>query len=137
MIEGVPKQVIVVRKDLKMRKGKLAAQVAHASLAVFFNMMESEKDPFFSLMWYRFAVERDSSVHKWIEGCFTKICVYVNSEAELIDVYREAKDAKLLCALITDAGFTEFHGVPTNTCVSIGPDYPERIDPITGTLPLL
>ena len=73
----------------------------------------------------------------WTSGSFAKVVVYVNSEKELLDIYYKAYSAKLPCSLIQDAGATEFHGVPTYTAVAIGPDYPERIDPITGELKLL
>jgi peptidyl-tRNA hydrolase, PTH2 family len=55
----------------------------------------------------------------------------------LLGVVQAAKDAGVLVQLVVDAGKTEFHGVPTPTCCAVGPDYPERIDPITGHLKLL
>ena len=48
-----------------------------------------------------------------------------------------AQESKLPCSLITDAGLTEFNGVPTNTCIAIGPWDPAEIDKITGHLKLL
>jgi PTH2 family peptidyl-tRNA hydrolase len=74
---------------------------------------------------------------QWLEGRFTKVCVSVDSEQELIDIYEQAKSAGLLCSIITDAGLTEFNGVPTKTAVAIGPAYPEEVDPITRHLKLL
>jgi PTH2 family peptidyl-tRNA hydrolase len=71
-----------------------------------------------------------------LTGIFTKICVYVNTEQELDDVYNKAKDSGLNCAMIEDNGVTEFHGVKTKTCCSIGPDTDARLKPITGHLPL-
>jgi PTH2 family peptidyl-tRNA hydrolase len=71
----------------------------------------------------------------WMNGHFTKICVYVNSEQELLDIHQKAVDAGLPASLIKDAGFTEFKE-PTFTSVAIGPDDPEKIDLITGQLPL-
>ena len=132
-----PKQVIVVRKDLNMRKGKIAAQVAHASLSILVNRMEKTDDPFFPLVWFRFGTEKDKALHQWLTNRFTKICVSVDSEEELIEIYSQAKKAKLPCSLITDSGATEFHGVPTITCAAIGPAYPNEVDPITGHLKLL
>lgn len=65
------------------------------------------------------------------------MCVYVNSEAELLEIVQAANDAGLYNALITDSGLTEFGGVPTKTCIAIGPAYSDRIDPVTRHLPLL
>ena len=126
-----PKQVIVVRKDLNMRKGKIAAQVAHASLGALLNragpVYEGE---------IRINVE-DLAVRTWLSGRHKKVCVSVDSEQELLDLYYAALKAGVNVKLIRDAGLTEFGGVPTLTCLALGPDYPDRIDPITGHLKLL
>lgn len=136
-MQSEPKQVIVIRKDLNMRKGKIAAQAAHASMKVILDQMDGDDDPMFPLVWYHLGVHRDKALHQWLLGRFTKICVSVDSEQELMEIYNQARQAKLLCALITDAGLTEFNGVPTKTCIAIGPAYPEQVDPITGHLKLL
>ena len=124
-----------------MRKGKMVAQGAHASLAILTNNLIGY--PFvwhrFPLMVFRFL--KLFLFHKpfrvWHTGSFTKICVYVNSEQELKDIYNKAKSNGIICSIITDAGFTEFRGVPTLTTVGIGPDESSKIDKITGGLPLL
>jgi len=113
------KQIIVMRTDLGMRKGKMIAQGAHASLGVVVDNMT------------------DPRVLSWLDGRFTKICVRVDSEEELLSVYDAARVAGLLTVLITDAGLTEFNGVPTNTCIAVGPDTAEALDPITEELKLL
>ena len=78
------------------------------------------------------------SMHReWITGLHTKICVGVSSEQGLQDVYDRAKSAGLPCSIITDAGKTEFGGVPTKTAVAVGPAEASLIDAITGTLSLL
>lgn len=136
-MQNESKQVIVVRKDLNMRKGKIAAQVAHASMAVLLGLMDKEDDPIFNVKWYRLGVLKGTALEQWLTNRFTKVCVYVESEEELMEVYTNAQKAKMYCALITDAGLTEFNGVPTKTCVAIGPDYPQQIDLITGHLKLL
>ena len=127
------KQVIVLRKDLNMRKGKMVAQGAHASMKVFFDMMGQHDDG--SLV-----IDEDNltdAIQQWIDGAFAKVCVGVNSEQELGSIYQQAKEAGLPCAIITDAGRTEFNGVPTKTAVAIGPAYVDEIDQITGKLTLL
>ncbi len=126
------KQVIIVRKDLNMRKGKACSQAAHASMKVFFDLMKCVQDKNSSN--YSFSVD-NPAVRDWVEGLFTKITVSVNSEEELLSLYNQAKDAGLLCSLILDAGLTEFKE-PTYTCVAIGPDLVEKIDPITSKLSL-
>lgn len=133
----VVKQVIIVRKDLNMRKGKIAAQTAHASMKVFFDgisLLSSEKDG----VHIRLNLKGDAvSIKEWVQGSFAKIVVSVNSEDELIKCFAEAKARKLPCSLITDSGKTEFHGVPTKTACAIGPAEASLIDEITGKLELL
>jgi len=79
----------------------------------------------------------DPRVVAWLAGSNAKVCVRVESEQELLDVYRAARQAGLLAETITDAGRTEFHGVPTVTCLAVGPDTDEKRAPITGELRLL
>lgn len=132
------KQVIVMRTDLNMRKGKMAAQASHASLKVILdNMREEILDDFASVRKYSFTFLKQSSMDVWLNGSFTKICVGCNSEDELLKYYNLAKSKGILCSLITDSGLTEFHNIPTNTCIAIGPDLSEVIDEITGHLKLL
>jgi PTH2 family peptidyl-tRNA hydrolase len=125
------KQVIVMRTDLGMRRGKQIAQGAHASLGAILNYgCKSDNDQIVLSL-------HNKPVQEWLAGKFTKICVAVNSEQELLDIYQKAVDNKVNVKLIKDAGLTEFNGVPTLTCLALGPDYPENIDPITGHLKLL
>lgn len=130
------KQVIVLRKDLNMSKGKMIAQGAHASMKVFFDLMHMKG------FWkdgrgdFEFTTT-DKAMTEWINGAFTKVCVYVNSEQELGDIFNRASAAGLPTALITDAGKTEFGGVPTKTAVAVGPAESSRVDAITGALGLL
>ena len=128
------KQVIVVRKDLNMRKGKIAAQAAHASIKVIVDMMTVDRVGASFAIYNAFL---PMGIHDWLKGAFTKICVYVESEEHLLKLYNKAKEANIPCSLIKDAGLTEFGGIPTYTCIAVGPDYNERIDEITGGLPLL
>jgi len=131
------KQILVVRHDLNMRKGKIASQCSHASGIIILNhLQELYKLQFGEENYY--PGNNAHKLHEWCyNGKFTKVCVYVNSEQELLDIYNKAKESNILCSLVTDSGLTEFHGVPTNTCCAIGPDYSSIIDPITGNLKLM
>ena len=120
-----PKQVIVMRRDLGMRRGKEIAQGAHAAM-----------------IWLAHRIRQPGYVfthaeRTWLEGSFAKVCVRVESEGELLGIVRAAEESGVMVHLCVDAGRTEFHGVPTPTCCAIGPDFPDRIDPITGHLKLL
>lgn len=123
------KQVIVLRTDLNMRKGKMAAQAAHASMKVFFDRGWVEFGKFGCHVW--------PEAEEWIKGIFTKIVVGCKSEQELLDLHEKTKEAKLPSALIQDSGATEFHGQPTYTALAVGPANSEEIDKITGELKLL
>ena len=144
-----PKQIIVVRKDLrntkgeKVRTGKLCSQIAHASLGAVLEYKHA-----INITDILFQTEYGSSnqviikkynnpLTKWLEGSFTKICVSVNSEQELLDIYNRALENNINVKLIQDNGLTEFGGVKTYTCLALGPDYPEVLDPLTKHLPLL
>jgi len=122
------KQVIVLRKDLNMRKGKLVAQGAHASMGAILGLCKQDGNQLILTM--------DDRVRPWLTGRFKKICVYVNSEQELLAIHNQAKTAGLVCSLIQDAGLTEFGGVKTYTAVAVGPDREDRIDEICKHLPL-
>lgn len=126
------KQVIVVRKDLNMRKGKIAAQVAHASMSFLLDgIYHHEKGAL---------LERHLTPvqSEWLNGLhFPKIVVWVNSEQELRDLISAGVEAGIDVRQIEDHGHTEFHGVKTLTCAAFGPDTPEKLDPVTGGLPLL
>lgn len=123
------KQVIVWRHDLKIRKGKSMAQAAHASWRAVLSMSDKKDN--------KIIINLDDPYTKqWFDVRFKKVVVYCPGEKELIEIYNQAKEAGLPCALITDAGLTEFNGVPTKTCAGIGPADPDEIDKITGNLPL-
>ena len=87
----------------------------------------------------KFAVEHGSVLDRWLNGIFTKICLSVDSDEELVDLYNALKERapQIPCVLITDCGKTEFHGIPTNTCVGIGPWWSDEIDNFTHDLKLL
>lgn len=139
------KQVIVVRTKFPckngtfgMRAGKQAAQVAHASMKVFFDMSVLE-----TCRYYEGTPEEQKTVcmvtspltpemESWISGTFTKVVVGVETEEQLLEAHRLAKEAGLPTSLIQDIGATEFKGVPTYTTCAIGPADSEAINKITG-----
>jgi peptidyl-tRNA hydrolase, PTH2 family len=124
------KQVIVIRKDLQMRKGKMIAQGCHASMKVFF---DRKLIPCVGTL----MIPLTEDMQQWVDNEFTKICVGVNSEQELLDIHKAAVEKEIPCSLIQDAGHTEFKMIPTYTCCAIGPAKAEAIDEITGKLTLL
>jgi len=111
------KQVIVVRADLKLPKGKLGAQCAHASVEA---SLRSDKD----------------MVKKWRNQGQAKIVLKVADLKELRKVNQDAKDSGLVTAMITDAGRTVI-APGTITCLGIGPNEEDKIDLITGDLKLV
>ncbi|MEM1619063.1 MAG: peptidyl-tRNA hydrolase Pth2 [Desulfurococcaceae archaeon] len=114
------KQVIVVRTDLKMSKGKLAVQVAHASLMAAFEAYHNFRE------WF---------IEWWREGQ-KKVVLKVDSEKELLELYNKVLDKRLPVALVADAGLTELPP-GTTTALAIGPAPDHRVDEITGHLKLL
>jgi peptidyl-tRNA hydrolase, PTH2 family len=126
------KQVIVIRRDLRMRRGKEIAQGAHAATAWLADRVLNTLSP------ERAAdhVVLSPAERAWLQGSFRKVTVKVNSEEELIAVYQKALDAGLVVHLITDRGLTEFGGIPTRTCLAVGPDWDDLVDPVTGDLEL-
>jgi peptidyl-tRNA hydrolase, PTH2 family len=153
------KQVIVFRTKYpddkggtrKLRRGKEMAQASHASMAFLTkkiqNLLRKNRSiPFVAddpveayVSGFGDAVDSlGLTEHEidWINGIFTKICLQVETEEQLLEIQRRAVEKGLQCHLITDRGLTEFKGVPTNTCLAIGPDKAERIDEITMDLEL-
>ena len=115
--------VIVIRKDLNMRKGKMCAQAAHACQYAILDVIWSRSIP--GGVW-----------EQWEKNNWTKVVVSVDSEKELLEIHKKAKEMGLTSVLVTDIGKTEFKE-PTNTAVAIGPGDAEAIDKITGKLSLL
>ena len=110
----------MVRSDIKMGKGKLAAQVAHASLSAAEETMDRRPN------WFG----------EWKDGGQAKIVLKVQSEETLHELFKKAKAAKLPAALIEDRGLTQLEP-GTVTCLGIGPGPDEELDKITGKLKLL
>lgn len=122
------KQVILVRKDLKMSVGKTAAQVAHASMGVFFNLMKNvPHGKFLRLTRYE---------RSWVDGRFTKLVKGVKNESQLLAAHEKAKEMGINCCLIKDAALTELDE-PSFTCLALGPDDFDKIQKITKRFQLL
>jgi peptidyl-tRNA hydrolase, PTH2 family len=126
------KQVIVIRRDLKMRRGKEIAQGAHASMA----WLRQRIMPRLTSAGRADQVQFSAAERSWLELSMRKVTVKVGSETELLGVYDKALAAGLVVHMITDRGLTEFGGIPTRTCLAVGPDYDDLIDPVTGDLEL-
>ena len=145
------KQVIVIRKDLNMRKGKMCEQASHASMAFLTKnsslsisyIHHNDGNVYLYLSWDDAdAVDHPLKKHilqinQWLRNSFRKIVCYVNSEEELVEIHEKALAAGMLSHLIEDNGLTEFNGVKTKTVVAIGPDWDDTFEEITGNLPLL
>ena len=114
------KQVIVVRRDLEMGKGKIAVQVAHAAVTA---AEEARKK--FTEWW-----------EAWLREGQCKVAVRVDSLDEILQLERKSKELRLPSALITDRGLTQIDP-GTTTCLGIGPAPSSLIDTLTGNLSLL
>jgi len=113
------KQVIIFRRDVlkEIGKGKMAAHVAHASVGSF-------------------KLADDDSKEEWEKNGSEKVVLKVNSLKEIRGLHKKAKEAKLPCFLVRDAGLTQLKA-GTITCIGIGPAEEKKIDKITGKLKLL
>ncbi len=111
------KQIIIVRNDLKMGKGKIAAQCAHASVSVLDKAKKTVVDA-------------------WKESGQKKVVLKVKDLEELMKIKKECSSAKIPTSLITDAGLTQLEP-GTITVMAIGPDEEKRINKITGHLKIL
>jgi PTH2 family peptidyl-tRNA hydrolase len=120
MSEFKYKQVIVIRSDLEMGKGKIAAQAGHAAVSA-----AEEARKHFKKMW-----------DAWFDEGQCKIVVKVDSEQELLKLEDEVKKSRLPYALISDRGLTQLDP-GTITCLAIGPAPSLEVDKITGKLALL
>lgn len=119
MAEFEYKQVIVFRSDLKLSKGKIAAQAGHAAVSAAEECRKHHKG------WWE----------AWLNEGQRKIAVKVKTEKEMLEIKRQAHEFGLPVALIVDRGLTE---IPpdTTTCLGIGPAPAHIVDRITGRLQL-
>ncbi|MBR3318802.1 MAG: peptidyl-tRNA hydrolase [Atopobiaceae bacterium] len=137
------KQMIVMRRDLRMRKGKIAAQAGHACVEAVLMALAREGRldqvrimPSQNWVYLDDAGTIETPLSRWFDAGVAKVCVYVDGEDALIDLARRGRELGFAVALVRDAGYTEFHGEPTYTCLAFEPLMPEQIDPLTGSLPL-
>jgi PTH2 family peptidyl-tRNA hydrolase len=120
MLEFKYKQIIVIRSDLKMSKGKIAAQTGHAAVSAAEEARKHDQK------WWK----------AWLEEGQCKIAVKVESEKKLLKLKKEAEELGLPHALISDRGLTQLPP-GTITCLGIGPAPSSELDKITGMLALL
>lgn len=117
------KQVILARTDLKMPPGKLASQVAHAAMRSLCEKINLRSVP-----------HLDEAEEAWYFGSFRKIVLAVPDEQALRRYMTQASAAGLRVEAVVDNGTTLFHGVKTLTCLAIGPNFDDEIDPVTSGL---
>jgi PTH2 family peptidyl-tRNA hydrolase len=111
------KQLIIVRADLKLPKGKAAAQAAHAAVEAAWRA-------------------RKEDVTAWRAQGMAKVVLKAADERELLRHLQTAKDAGFATALITDAGHTVV-APGTTTCLGVGPAPAAELDSHFSSLKLL
>lgn len=117
------KQAIIIRRDLKMRRGKEIAQGSHASME-------------FLITKYERNISLSQAEKEWISNLRTKVVLQTDSESALLGLWQDALNHGLTVFTIVDEGLTEFHGRKTITALAIGPDWSEKIDAVTANLKL-
>ena len=137
-MEKQVKQYLIIRTDLPMNAGKVAAQASHACMKVFFDKFENTQiiqktgeEPVDAMVFIPTEEEK-----QWIKGSFTKITKKVKNENQLLKVYNQAKEAGLNVSLIKDAGLYGLEG-ENYTCIAVGPNYVDDCEPVVGKLRLL
>ena len=110
------KQAIVARADLGMGEGKLAAQVAHASLMAYEDASQGDRK-------------------EWKGGGQKKVVLRADSESDLFALAEKAKAKRLPHAIVRDAGHTELEP-GTASALAVGPAPDDRVDAVTGDLSL-
>lgn len=114
------KLVLVVRRDLKMGIGKIAAQCGHASLGIY-RLLQSE---------------HGSSLQPWLDSGQAKVVCRVDSLLELEALADKAKQMKVPTYTVRDAGRTQVEA-GSSTVLAIGPAESSLLDTVTGKLKLL
>ncbi|MCC6003665.1 MAG: peptidyl-tRNA hydrolase Pth2 [Thermofilum sp.] len=114
------KQAIIIRKDLEMGKGKMVAQGCHAAVEAALEALKKDK----------------RLVERWIEQGQKKIVLRVDSEEELLELYRKAQELGVTAVLVVDRGLTQL-APNTVTALGLGPAPAALLDKLTGKLKLL
>jgi len=141
MNERYLKQVIVMRKDLSMPVGKIAAMAAHASMTFILSRLKTTElieekygcDFICSPDERQWLTELDPGIETTGQVSMAKIVVSVANESELRAIEQKAKDAGLVVHRVIDSGYSH-NKVGDFPCIAIGPDWPEKLDPVTGGL---
>lgn len=108
------KQVIIIRRDLGMSVGKIAAQACHASIGSYKKVKESK-------------------IHRWNLNGQRKVVLAVDTEKEIVKLHKRTIEEGVPCFLVEDAGLTELEP-GTITALGLGPAEEEKLDAITGHL---
>lgn len=120
MAEARHKQVLVVRSDLGMGKGKMAVQCAHAAVSASEEARRMFPD------WWRC----------WMQEGQAKVAVKIKGEDAILKLERQSREDRLPCNVVRDRGLTQVEP-GTVTCIGIGPAPSDRVDPLTRSLALL
>lgn len=134
------KQIIVVRRDLKMKHGKMASQVAHAAMS--FLTREGRVGWHHDMLNDVFMNDDDSidkhngAIRDWLANSFAKVILGVDSEEELREIEEKAVENGIMAHLVVDNGRTVFNNIPTPTCLALGPDWNENLDELVRHLKL-
>lgn len=129
MSDKPTKQVIILRRDLKMSVGKALSQACHSSVGAFLERITYKTRGSISIL-------INDEIYSWLESGQTKVVLGCEDEKQLLELHAKAKAAFLPHSLIVDEGRTEFNGVATTTALSIGPAYSDVLNEITGKLSL-
>ena len=118
------KMVFLVRQDLKMGAGKIAAQVAHAAIGLYDNIFEGDND------------YQKNALDYWFNLGQKKVVLKADNLNIMLEVVKKCKELKLQYCMISDAGHTQ---IPAGsiTVLGIGPDTSEKINQITGSFKLM
>ncbi|GBM79611.1 Peptidyl-tRNA hydrolase 2, mitochondrial [Araneus ventricosus] len=119
-VQGDLKLVLVVQNGLKMGKGKMAAQCAHASVMAYQHC----------------SIKSPHLLKEWLKSGQRKVVVKVDSEEALLELAAKARRAGLIISLVCDAGRTQIPS-GSRTVLAVGPGPEQSIDTITGDLKLL
>ncbi|KAF7287668.1 putative peptidyl-tRNA hydrolase 2 [Rhynchophorus ferrugineus] len=111
--------ILGVRNDLKMQKGKVAAQCGHGAMAAYAKTLNTSQ----------------KLLKEWLKSGGTKIALRVESEEQMLDLERKAKSVNVLSCIIRDAGQTQV-APGSRTVIAIGPAPKSVLDKITGHLKL-